>query len=62
MNRSTGPTYTRYRCCIGESCEPFDSFLAISECYERGGHLARPSSESSSRSSEPRSSSRDVSS
>jgi hypothetical protein len=55
MNRSTGPTYTRYRCKISDSCEAFDSYLGISECFERGGQLVRKCVDSSSVESHERS-------
>lgn len=39
---STGPTYTRYKCCTdGGGCTEFDSWTQVGPCYEYGGHLQR---------------------
>lgn len=44
--KSTGPTYTRYKCCSeGCGCNDFHSWTEVGECYDRGGHLAKGKSE-----------------
>ncbi|MBI5572740.1 MAG: hypothetical protein HY914_22540 [Desulfomonile tiedjei] len=40
--KSTGPTFTRYKCCSDEGeCTEFHSWTEVGECYERGGRLQK---------------------
>jgi hypothetical protein len=41
MDRSTGVTYTRYRCCIDKWCSKFESPWQGGECYDEGGRIVR---------------------
>jgi len=52
MRRETGPTYSRLSCCNWNSCQRFDSMLAVGECYEEGGRAVRDCSECRSSSKE----------
>ena len=38
---STGPTYTRIRCCANGSCKGFESWTEVGECYSAGGRVTR---------------------
>ena len=44
--KSTGPTFTRYKCCSEEGgCTEFHSWTEVGDCYEQGGRLRRLESE-----------------
>jgi hypothetical protein len=41
MEESTGPTHTRYSCCLNHACVKLDSMLKTGDCYQAGGKLVR---------------------
>ena len=41
MEKSTGPTYTRYSCCAKSSCSKFDSPWEAGDCYAYGGKIVK---------------------
>ncbi|MGB6063277.1 MAG: hypothetical protein WBG50_00610 [Desulfomonilaceae bacterium] len=41
MEKSTGPTYTRYHCCSGNSCGKFESWWDAGECYTNDGKIVK---------------------
>ncbi len=41
MKESTGPTYTRYSCCLNHACSKLNSMTQVGDCYEQGGKLVR---------------------
>ncbi len=41
MEKSKGPTYTKYTCCVNRQCLKFESMLEVSDCYGQGGKVLK---------------------
>jgi hypothetical protein len=41
MEKSTGPTYSRYSCCAKSTCSKFDSPWEAGDCYAEGGKIVK---------------------
>jgi hypothetical protein len=48
MLKSTGPTFTRYKCQCDDSCHGLEAWWDAGECYEKGGKVVRECREASS--------------